>query len=172
MSITTDIAEVDVYTALRAFLLSFLPVNTPVDRGQGNLVSMPLGGFVIMTSAGIDRLSTNVDNYTPANQTKSILTPSKYDVQLDFYGPDSQVWAMQTQALFRDQYAADSMPSNIVPLYADNALQMPLVDGEAQYEDRWKLTASIQYNPVTTIAQQSALAVNIGIKEIDTTFHP
>ena len=79
---------------------------------------------------------------------------------------------MQTSALFRDEYAADNMPANIQPLYADNPMQMPLIDGEDQYEERWKLTASLQYNPVTTIGQQSALAVDIGLVEIDTTFKP
>lgn len=172
MSITTDIAEVDVFTAMLAFLTSFLPTGTQVIQGQNNLAAMPLGGFVCMTSAGIDRLSTNVDTYTSSAQTKSILTPTRYDMQLDFYGPSAQIWCMQASALFRDQYATDNMPANIQPLYADNPLQMPLIDGEDQYEERWKLTASLQYNPLTTIGQQSALAVDIGLVEIDTTFKP
>ena len=46
MSVTIDIAEVDVFTAMLAFLTSFLPTGTQVIQGQNNLAAMPLGGFV------------------------------------------------------------------------------------------------------------------------------
>lgn len=169
-----DIADQDIFRALRAFLLSFLPANTEVIQGLDNAVAMPLGGFVVMTSLGNDRLSTVINNYptTASPTTKSVLAPSKYSVQLDFYGPNSQSWSTQTQALFHDFYAADMMPANIQPLFADNPIQMPLVDAEMQYEQRWKLTAVMQYNPTITVSQQYAAAVNIGLKEVDTTYPP
>jgi hypothetical protein len=93
-------------------------------------------------------------------------------MQLDFYGPDSQVWAMQTMALFRDDYATALFPSNIQPLYADDPIQIPLIDGEAQYEQRWKLVASLQYNPILSTTQQSMLAAKIELAPIDQTFKP
>ena len=169
---TIDIIEQDVFTALVSLLTSFLPAGTEVVYGQDNRVPMPLGGFVTMTSAGMDRLSINVDTYNYANQTKSILTPTNYKIQLDFYGANSQAWAMQAQALFRDAYATDTMPANIQPLYADNPIQLPLIDGEAQYEQRWKLTANIQYNPLITTSQQSMTAINVTLAPIDQTFKP
>jgi hypothetical protein len=48
-------------------------------------------------------------------------------------------------------------------LYCSDGHQMPLTTGEQQYETRWTLTASLQYNPTVSIPQQSAntLAVNI-----------
>lgn len=169
---TIDIIDQDVFTALRVFLSSFLPAGTEVVQAQDNLVAMPLGGFVSINNVGMNRLSFNVDTYNSANQTKSILTPTNYSIQIDFYGVNSQSWAMQTQSLFRDAYATDIMPENIQPLYADNPIQLPLIDGEAQYEQRWKITASIQYNPLITIAQQSATALNVTLSPIDTTFQP
>ena len=93
-------------------------------------------------------------------------------MQLDFYGPDSQVWAFETQALFRDEYATDLFPANIQPLYADNPVQIPLIDGEEQYEQRWKITASLQYNPILTTSQQSMLDVVVDLAPIDQTFKP
>lgn len=169
-----DIADQDIFRALKSFLASFLPSGTEIVQGLDNLVSMPLGGFVVMTSAANDRLSTVINNYptTASPTTKSVLAPSKYSVQLDFYGPNSQSWSTQTQALFHDFYAADMMPANIQPLFADNPMQMPLVDAEMQYEQRWKLTAVMQYNPTITVSQQYAAAVNIGLKEVDTTYPP
>lgn len=172
MSVTIDITDQDVFTALVTFFNSFLPFGTQVVQGQDNLVSMPKGSFVCMTNAGMDRLSFNVDSYDSIAQSKSILTPTNYAIQLDFYGPTSQTWAMQTQALFRDEYATAIFPSNIQPLYADNPVQIPLIDGEDQYEQRWKLTASLQYNPILSTSQQSMVAVDIELAPIDQTFKP
>lgn len=168
--VTIDIQDQDVFTALRTFLLSFLPTGCEVVQGIDNQVPMPVGGWVSMTSAGMQRLSTNVNTYE--DQTETFLTPSRYDIQLDFYGPASQSWATMCQTLFRDEYATSQFPSNIQPLFADDPLQMPLVNAESQYEQRWKLTASLQYNPTITAAQQSATSLDIGLKPIDQTFKP
>lgn len=172
MAVTLDINDQDVFRALVVFFRSFLPVGVEVVQAQDNRVPMPKGGFVSMNNTSMDRLSFNVDSYDPFLQGKSILTPTKYGVQLDFYGPDSQTWALQTMSLFRDQYATDILPPNIQPLYADDPVQIPLIDGESQYEQRWKLVATLQYNPVLTTIQQSMLAVDIGLAPIDQTFKP
>lgn len=172
MAVTMDINDQDVFTALVVFFNSFLPAGTPVIQGQDNLVPMPKGGFVVMTNAGMDRLSFNVDNYQSLTQGKTILTPTNYAMQLDFYGPISQTWAMETQALFRDEYATEIFPSNIQPLYADDPVQIPLIDGEDQYEQRWKILARLQYNPILSTTQQSMLAVDIELAPIDQTFKP
>lgn len=172
MAASIDIVDQDVFTALVSLLAGILPANTPVVQGQVNLVAMPTTGFVVMTSLSQDRLSTNVHTYDKNAQTKAITVPTKYEIQLDFYGATSQAWSMEVQTLFRDSYAVENMPSNIVPLYADNPMQLPLINGEEQYEQRWKITAAIQYNPIITVTQQSALTVNIAIKEVDTTFTP
>lgn len=172
MSVTIDIVDQDVFTALRALLIGILPTNTPVVQGQVNLVAMPTTGFVVMTSLSQDRLSTNTHTYDKTLQTKTVNVPTKYEIQLDFYGATSQAWSAEVQALFRDSYAIENMPSNIVPLYADDPMQLPLINGEEQFEQRWKIAAALQYNPIITVSQQSALTVNIALKEVDTTFTP
>lgn len=169
-----DITDQDVFTALRTFLLSFLPVGTEVVQGIDNQVPMPISGFVVMTSSSQTRLATNETTY-PATinpTTKSIFTPVQYVIQLDFYGADSASWATQTQALFRDPYATDSMPSNIQPLHADDPVQLPMINAEQQYEQRWKLSVNMQYNPIITVSQDYMNVVTVGIKEVDTTFNP
>jgi hypothetical protein len=170
MSVTLDINDQAVFTALRAFLLSFLPSGTEVVQGIDNRVPMPEAGFVVMTSLGQYRLNTNRTDYQSVAQTKAVQTHARYTVQLDFVGPSSQAWATQAQALFRDVYAAEMMPANIQPLYADDPMQIALVDGEAQYEQRWMLTASIDYAPTMTIAQQSATSLEITTKVVDMEF--
>ena len=51
-------------------------------------------------------------------------------------------------------------------------MQIPLIDGEDQYEQRWKVVASLQYNPILSTSQQSMLAVDIALAPIDQTFNP
>ena len=172
MAAILDINDQDVFRALIVFFNSFLPAGTEVVQAQDNKVPMPKKGFVTMNNTGMDRLSFNIDNYQSVLQGKTILTPTKYSMQLDFYGPSSQIWAVETMALFRDEYATQIFPSNIQPLYADDPIQIPLIDGEAQYEQRWKLVASLQYNPTLTTSQQSMLDVVVGLAPIDQTFQP
>lgn len=173
MSITLDTNDQDIFRALVTFFKSFLPAGTEVVQAQDNRVPMPKSGFVAMNNTSMDRLSFNVDGYNSTLQEKSILTPIRYAMQLDFYGIDSQMWAMETVALFRDEYATSIFPANIQPLYADDPVQIPLIDGEAQYEERWKLVASLQYNPIITTGQQSATTVTFGtVAPIDQTFNP
>lgn len=172
MPVTLDIDDQDVFRALVVFFRSFLPSSVEVIQAQDNRVPMPKGGFITMNNTSMDRLSFNIDTYDAFNQGKSILTPTKYGIQLDFYGPNSQTWAMQTMSLLRDEYATTIFPSNIQPLYADDPVQIPLIDGESQYEQRWKLVATLQYNPTLTTTQQSMLGVVIGLAPIDQTFKP
>lgn len=172
MSVTIDIIDHDIFRSMRTFLLSFLPINTEVIQAQDNRVAMPKKGFIAMNNVGMDRISFNIDNYQALSQGKTILTPFRYSLQLDFYGEDAQQWAAETVALFRDEYATEIFPSNIQPLYADDPIQIPLIDGEDQYEQRWKLVTSLQYNPIISTVQQSMIAVEIEIAPIDQTFTP
>lgn len=170
-----SITDQDIFTALRVFLLSILPGGTEVVQSQDNRVAMPLGGFVAMNNAGSKRLETNVVTYTAGSSnpgTKNIQTSTQYTMQLDFYGPVAADWANTAQILFRDEYATSIFPTNIQPLYADDPIQIPLIDGEAQYEQRWKLNAVMQYNPVTTVAQDFATSIVIGVEEVDVAFPP
>ena len=172
MSVTIDITDQDVFTALVSLFATFLPSGTPVVQGLDNQVPMPASGFVLMTSSGMDRMGTNVDTFNSSLQSNAIQPPIKYEVGIDFLGPLSQSWSMQFQALFRDEYATDLMPANIQPLFADDPIQIPLVNAESQYEQRWRVRAAMHYAPTITTTQQSATVIGIGINPIDQTFHP
>jgi hypothetical protein len=169
-----SITDQDVFTALVTFFGLYLP-GIPVVQAQDNRVPMPIGGFVMMNNTSQTRLSTNVPKYNAGSVNpgaKEILTATKYGMQLDFYGPDSASWAMQTQTLFRDEFATDAFPANIQPLYADDPMQMPLIDGEDQYEQRWKVSAFLQYNPIITVGQDFAAALTVEIASVDVVYPP
>lgn len=171
---TISIIDNDVFTALRSYLLGLAPLGAEVVRGLDNGVPMPLGDFATMTSGTMIRLATNVNTYDPLTGTgqKEVLTAVRYPISVDFYGPNSQPWAAQAKNLFRDSYAVDMFPSNIVPLYADDATQIPLIDGEQQYDQRWRMQMSVQYNPVITVGQDFATSLNAVIKEVDAYYPP
>jgi hypothetical protein len=172
---TISITDQQVFKALGDFLTAALPANTAIVQLQDNLVAMPRGAFVGMNNAGTKRLATNVATYNPGEDvpgTKDVLMPTQYTMQVDFFGEDAAAWANTVQALFRDSFATEQFPANIQPLYADDPIQIPLIDGEAQYTQRWQLNAVMQYNPVVSVAQEFADALTIGLKEVDTTFPP
>ena len=172
MSATIDIIDQDVFRSFVTFFKTFIPSGIEIVQAQDNRVPMPKGPFIAMNNNGMDRLSFNVDTYDAIHQEKFILSSMKYEVQLDFYGPLSQSWAAETVTLFRDEYATDIFPANIQPLFADDPVQMPLISGEEQYIQRWRLGAKIQYKPTVTVLQQSMLEAVINSKAVDSEFHP
>lgn len=170
MSASISLTDDDVFTALRSFILLLLP-TVEVVQTQDNGVPMPVNPFITMNNVGKKRLATNTDTIADA-ATMDILTPTQFTIQVDCYGPESGDWAAMIQSTFRDGYATDNFPANIQPLYADDPIQIPLITGEQQFLQRWKLQAVMQYNPVISVPQQSAIQLNIGLKEVDTTFPP
>ena len=172
MSVTIDIIDQDVFRAFVTFFKTFIPSTTEIIQQQDNRVPMPKGAFIAMNNNGMDRLSFNVDTYDPVTQGKFMLSSMIYEVQLDFYGTLAQSWAAETVTLFRDEYATEIFPANIQPLYADDPVQIPLVSGESQYIQRWRLAARVQYKPTVSTSQQSMLAAEIGLAPIDQTFPP
>ena len=153
---STSITEVDVLTALRNYLIVLFPA-VEVVQTQDNGVPMPKGGFIAMNNVNKVRLSQNVDSYldplTPIGE-KRILTPTNFTIQLDFYGDASCDWATEVMATFFDGYGFEAFPENIKPLYTNDPIQVPLINGEQQWEQRWKLDVSLQYNPVVSTPMQ------------------
>lgn len=172
MAVTIDIIDQDVFRSFVTFFKTFIPSDVEIVQQQDNRVPMPKGAFIAMNNNGMDRLSFNVDSYDALTQGKSMLSSFVYEVQLDFYGPIAQAWAAETVTLFRDEYATDIFPANIQPLYADDPIQIPLISGESQYIQRWRLGARVQYKPTVSATHQSMLAIDIALAPVDQTFPP
>ena len=176
MSITVSPALADVYTALRALIVAVVPAGVPVVQGIQNRAAMPLPakGFVVMQAIGRSALRTPIDTWdnVAAPTTQSIEQGVDLHMQLDFYGPSSPEWATMVSTLFRDEAGCTLLAPNCAPLHADEARMVPLIDEEAQYEQRWMLEAHLQYNPVTVIGQQFAEALKVELINIDEAFPP
>jgi hypothetical protein len=157
-----SIAVDAVITALGAFLQPFVG-SAQIVRGQTNRVPPPLDSYVLLTELHQQDLETSTVRNDPANSQIVITGPAQINIQVDFYGPSSGDQCKAVKTVYRTPYAPAQFPDGIKPLYCSDGIQAPLTTAEQQYEARWTITASLQYNPVVTIPQQSAkyLAVNI-----------
>lgn len=95
---------------------------------------------------------------------QDIEQPIEYTVQLDAYGPNSANNAATISTLFRDGYAVDEFAAvsrDIAPISSDDPKQMPLINEENQYQDRWTMYAVMQVNAVVTVSQQFADQIQV-----------
>ena len=150
-SITVD----QVIDALADFLAPFVP-GASVVRAQVNRVAMPPNPCVILTEMLQVDLSIPATEYQPDDNTATIYGPTRIDVQIDFYGAQAGEFCKTVKTAFRSHWGFEHFPANIKPLYTSDGMQSPLTTGEQQYESRWTLTASLQYNPTVTVPQEFA----------------
>lgn len=177
MSFVVDLIDQDIFKALRGLILQLVDAGTEVVQAQDNLVAMPKMPFVAMNNVGQRRLMTNLDSWasTGAPSSMAIEQHIEYRIQVDFYGNEASVWATMLQALFRDSYGADffaTISPKIQPLYADDPVQIPLITGENQYLQRWRVLAVMQYNPTMNVTQDFADALTVGLVSVDAQFPP
>jgi hypothetical protein len=163
---TVENTLTDVYTVLGAFVTSMLGLNAgQVIQGYPNRTAMPKGPFVAMSGMLKKRLRTNVDNYqsttdpAPAPGPVTAEQGMQVMVQLDCYGPASSDWSDILSTLLRDNVGCLALAPKCQPLYADDPIRAPLTNAELQYEDKWIIQCQIQYNPITTTAQEYATAL-------------
>ncbi|NBD02179.1 LIC_12616 family protein [Burkholderia thailandensis] len=179
MPVTISITESQVFTALRSFLLGILPAGVEVVKAQGNGVGEPVGGdFVVMNSIASPRIATNVEGYTDPGTnpgTRNSMQAIEARLQLDVHGPNSGDNAAIISTLFRSEYACIQFATvnpDIQPLYCEIPRQMPFINGENQFEQRWIIELALQYNPITQTPQDFADEVIPQIVSVDAAYPP
>lgn len=175
MPATIDLTEQAVFIGLRAFMLDVLTIGPAnVVKGQANRVPMPAGpNFVILTPTGRAQLATTARTYRPSDDpaptdgARDTQRQTRLDVQVDIYGPAAAENVQIVSTLLRDMYGCDFLrPHKVQPLYCSDPRQLPLITGEKQYEQRWMLGATLQFNPTVSTSQQFADIVDITFVEI------
>lgn len=178
----------DVFAVLQPWIMAVTgyPSNC-VIQGLGNRVPYPVAvpGFVVMTAAGFNNLRTPIETWDTSNPAPTTLASesgTKLRVQLDFISgpgvnPGAGDMAKLISGIWRTEATCTALgggntPPTCQPLYADEAIMAPLTDEEDQYEQRWTLTAYIQYNPVTTVPQQFADEANVTLVNVDEKYPP
>ena len=157
-SITID----QVIDALAAFILPFLGTGGQTIRGQQNRVALPNPPVAVLTELGQFDLNFPYMDFTNlAAGTADIDASTRIDVQVDIYGPLAGSQCKAVKSAFRSEYGFNAFPAYVKPLYTDDGREIPLITGEQQYERRWTLTATMQYNPTVTVPQQSADVLSV-----------
>lgn len=156
------------FISLTAYIRSLLP-DLDMDhviQGLGNGLPFPDGPFVCMTATSQRKLSTSTDTYDPDAETRTVLVPTEYSIQIDCYGPQSSDMAWTLSNMWRDQFGYDAMHPND-PLYSTDPTQVPLVNAEKNYEQRWTFIALLQFNPTVTVTQQFADTLTVPLDPAD-----
>lgn len=161
-SITVDA----VIEALAAFIQPFVG-SAKIVRGQQNRVAQPPDPCVILTELLDSDLETPTETNDSVNQLLTLVTPARFDIQIDFYGTSAGDQCKAVKTVFRSSYAVSQFPDGIAPLYCSDGIQSPLTTAEMQWAQRWLLTASLQYNPQVVVPQQSATAATVTFKGSD-----
>lgn len=96
--------------------------------------------------------------------------PTEMTIQCDVHGPCSGDNAQKLSTLFRDYYAISQfqlLPYDITPLYSEEPHQIPFINDQDQYEERWVVDLKLQINATTTVTQQFADVLVIKTIEAD-----
>lgn len=167
---SVSLNEEQCFTQLRAFILGLLP-GVEVVRGLDNRVPMPRGPFVLITGTGLVPLAVPTVTYGGMLETQAVGTPLQWSIGVDCFGPLAQDWAVILSTVLRTPYTCEQM-ADVQPLYASDVTQFPLVDGEQQYEERWRFDAVMEYTPVVSLAQQSARSLVLDLVSVDAKYPP
>lgn len=146
-SITVD----QVIDTLGTYIQLF--TTAEVIRASVNRTSMPLSPFIELTEIVSAPLNKPIETYT--DTTEIISEHTRIDIQIDMYGWELTDTAKALHASFRTVWAVSQFPTNIVPLYCTDPMKMPIENAEEQYEQRWTMTVSLQYNPDVSVPQDS-----------------
>jgi hypothetical protein len=163
---TPSLTQQQVETAIRGFLKTILP-GLETCIGQANRVPEPTSdNYVIMWSTLRKRLGTTVVTWNESvggnPSVQSNTEALRLDMQLDFHGADSTDNAQVFATTFRSEFACQFFANScFTPNYCSDGQQMPFINGEQQYEDRWTLTATFDANITVTTPQQFADEVEI-----------
>ena len=171
---TIDVTETDLTTALRGFLLSMLG-DIEVIKAQVNRVASPTGPYVEMTPMTAVGMSTNRQTFDPDAGTQGDSRSTSWACQLDFYGDGAFDNASLVATMVRSSYACTFLATygfGMQPLYAGDPHQTSMINGEQQYEDRWTMDFTAQYNPTITTPMQFAASLDVGVVEVSTAFPP
>jgi len=163
------------------FIASILPSAPdpvpPVIQLQANRTSMPppVPGFVGMTPRVQARIATNFESWDaddPLVDSVQLEQSVRVAVQCDFYGAASANWAVMFSTVMRSEYGCRQLAPIAAPLYNDDPRQAPLANGEEEYEQRWIVTAYVQYNPVTSTPEQFATVLEASLINVDVSYPP
>lgn len=104
-----------------------------------------------------------------------LMQPTELVYQVEAYGPLSADMIQIISTVWRDEFACQGLDQygyGIQPLYASVPRQLPFWSGEQQATNRWMIDLALQANPIVTVPQQFAGAVEVGLISVDAVYPP
>ena len=147
------------------FGVGITPNTTVTAFGTG---SGGIGSYTISQTQTINSEQMAAGTTTLIQKTEAV-------VQLDIHGPNSQDNTQIITTIFRDDIGVQFFAASgfdMAPLYSDDPRQMPFLNAESQYEDRWIVDLHIQINPAVILPQQFADALSLTLIDVDVTYPP
>jgi len=168
MAVPITLGELDILDAVRNFLLAILPTGVDAFQGQANRVPEPMANdFIIMTMMNQEGLATVVETWDgePNPASLDLSKSTQFAVQLDVHGGDDcAANAARIAMLWRSAWGAQFLAETIIsPLYASEPTQSAFENAESQVETRWIVTIYLQANPVVTVPQDYAAALDVSL---------
>jgi hypothetical protein len=134
---------------------------------SAQLTGSPPGGIGTYIVAPSQTLAATT---LSAGQTE-IKQSTEVVIQLDVHGLNSADNTQVISTLFRDAYGvAQFAGSGVTPLYADDPRQVPFINAEQQYEQRWIVDVHLQIDPVVAVSAQFADKATITLVDVPETF--
>lgn len=127
-----------------------------VFKGFQNMTASGLGSYIAISPGVMQRQNQVMHGYDPVNQLVLIERHSTYSYQVDCFGPAGPDYANTVSIAWRSLYMADYTITNALPfqvLYADEPVQLNIVNGENQYEQRFMTKLYIQVNQIVALPQ-------------------
>ena len=163
MTATLSITEDQMFDAVWGFV-SGLITGANVLKGFQNMTSTPLGSYIVVQPGIKQRANQGVRTYDPVALLQQVERDSIYAYQVDCYGPAGPDQADIVSIAWRSLWACDYFAGNLVtptpgaplpvtPLYADEPVQLNIVNGELAYEQRFMLKLYLQANTVVSLPQ-------------------
>ncbi len=111
-----------------------------------------------------------VASETIAAGTKSLMQKTEIVYQCDVHGPNSADNAHVISTVAWDSIAGlyfQSNTSGVYPLYSEDPRQMPFINGEDQFENRWVVDIHLQANILTIFPQEFSDAIFVDVISVD-----
>ena len=157
MSAVLTPTEDQVFDALFGWIANVLglPDNTDqIIKGFQNLAATPLGSYIVISPGILQRQDFGRRAYAPAASGLDLVAHNTYSYQIDCYGPRGAERASIIAGAWRTMWGVDTMQSAaLVPLYADPAQQLNIVNAEGQFEQRFMVRLFGQVNQTIRVPQ-------------------
>jgi len=120
-----------------------------------------------------------VSSRTLSAGSKTVQQALKATIQLDFHSTDYSAGdlANTVSTLLRDAFAVDQFANQspnygVVPLYADDARQIPFLNDSQAVEWRWVVDTLLQCNVIVQVPQQFTDSVGLDLVSVDEAYAP